>query len=175
MTQFSFQQALEILERTPRVLEELLAGLSPDWIMQNEGEGTWNSFDVVGHLLHGDKTDWLARAEIILSESEDKKFAPFDRFAQFEESKGKSLQQLLDEFKEVRKGNITRLKEFNITSDRLSKTGIHPAFGEVTLSQLISAWVVHDLDHISQIARVMAKRYGNDTGPWIEYLKILKQ
>ncbi|CAN5128427.1 hypothetical protein BH20BAC1_BH20BAC1_00850 [soil metagenome] len=172
--QFSTEQAIEILERTPQVLSQLLSNLSTSWTSNNEGGETWSPYDVIGHLIHGDKTDWLIRAEIILSNSNDKRFEPFDRFAQFEASTGKSLLQLLDEFKKLREQNIIKLKRLNISAEQLTKTGIHPTFGVVTLSQLLATWVVHDLDHISQISRVMAKQYATEVGPWIEFLKILK-
>ena len=161
--------------QTPQVLSQLLSNLSPEWTSNNEGSQTWSPFDVIGHLIHGDKTDWLNRVEIILSNSTDKRFESFDRFAQFESGKGKSLLQLLDEFKEIREKNIAELKQLNISNEDLSKIGIHPTFGEVKLSQLLSTWVVHDLDHISQISRVMAKQYKNEVGPWIEFLKTLNQ
>lgn len=174
MTNFSLVKSIEILERTPNVLSQLLNGLSSDWTSVNEGGETWSAYDVVGHLIHGDQTDWMVRIELILSEKEDKRFVPFDRFAQFENSKGKSLNQLLDEFKLIRNSNLEKLKGLNITEIDLTKKGIHPTFGEVTLSQLISTWVVHDLDHLSQISRVMAKQYKAEVGPWIEFLKILR-
>jgi len=173
--EFSIDKSLQILERTPTVLYHLLNGISTDWTQANEGDETWNAFDVIGHLIHGDKTDWLSRTEQILSDEPDKKFTSFDRFAQFENSKGKNLEQLLIEFSEIRIANIKRLRDLKITDKDLQKTGIHPTFGEVTLSQLLSTWVVHDLDHISQISRVMAKQYKEQTGPWIAFLKILKQ
>ena len=172
---FSLKRSVEILERTPDVLYTMVYGISDYWTQHNEGGETWSVFDVVGHLIHGEKADWVTRAEIILSENPDKKFAPFDRLAQFEESKGKTLAQLLEEFKLLRKKNIERLLSKNLTEKDFDKTGIHPSFGEVKLSQLLSTWVAHDLDHISQVARVMAKQYREDVGPWIEYLKILKQ
>lgn len=173
--EFSVEKAIEILERTPVALSVLLTGLSPDWTSHNEGGDTWAVYDVIGHLIHGDKTDWLARTELILSDASPKTFEPFDRFAQFENSKGKSLPQLLEEFKEVRSFNLTRLRQLAIQPEDLRKTGIHPAFGEVTLSQLLATWVAHDLDHVSQISRVMAKQYKAEVGPWIAYLKILNQ
>ncbi len=172
---FSIHQSIEILERTPIVLQNLLQGLSAEWTSNNQGGETWSAYDVIGHLIHGDKTDWLTRAELILSDNAEKQFQPFDRFAQFENSKGKTLKQLLSDFAEVRNANIKRLKSLNITERDLKKTGVHPTFGEVTLSQLLSTWIVHDLDHISQIARVLAKQYKNEVGRWIEFLKILKQ
>jgi len=170
---FSLDKAIELLERTPDVLNTMLLGLSADWTSPNEGGDTWSPYDVIGHLIHGEQTDWLPRAEIILSESVDKTFRPFDRFAQFEDSKGKSLAQLLDEFADVRSRNLERLRAFNLTDSDLGKKGIHPVFGEVTLSQLLATWAVHDLNHIAQISRVMAKQYKNEVGPWIEYLRIL--
>ncbi|MFN8356159.1 MAG: DinB family protein [Spirosomataceae bacterium] len=172
---FSVTQALEILERTPQSLEVLLSDLSEEWTTQNEGEDTWSAYDVIGHLIHGDKTDWLERVRLILSDEADKTFVPFDRFAQFENSKGKSLTQLLAEFKEVRVNNIHQLRQLNLQEVTLQKRGIHPTFGEVTLSQLLATWVVHDLDHLSQISRVMAKQYSDEVGPWIAFLKILRQ
>jgi len=172
---FSIDKSLEILERTPDVLLSLVKGLSPDWTEANEGGDTWSVFDVVGHLIHGEKTDWIPRVEIILSNDPIKAFPVFDRFAQFEQSKGKTLLQLLEEFKEARKVSLDKLKKLNIQKQDLTKIGIHPAFGQVTLSQLLSTWVVHDLDHLSQISRVMAKQYKEQTGPWIEFLKILRQ
>ena len=170
---FKLDKAVEILERTPGVIEELLKGLSQEWIMNNEGSDTWSPYDILGHLIHGEKTDWIVRMEIIISDNNDKTFQPFDRFAQFEQSKGKTLQQLIDEFKELRKQNIAVLISKNFNESTLNKTGIHPAFGIVTLSQLLSTWVVHDLSHIAQIARVMAKQYKTEVGPWQAYLPIL--
>ncbi|HEX5168048.1 MAG TPA: DinB family protein, partial [Cyclobacteriaceae bacterium] len=148
--------------------------ISSDWTAPNEGGQSWSAYDIVGHLIHGEKTDWIPRTEIILSDKQEKAFEPFDRFAQFEASKGKSLNQLLDEFRMLRKKNVEYLRSKNITKMDLEKKGIHPAFGEVTLSQLLSTWVVHDLNHISQVSRVMAKQYKEEVGPWIEYLRILQ-
>lgn len=172
---FALQKSIEILERTPGVLRAMLQGVSVDWTSINEGEETWSVYDIVGHLIHGEKTDWMPRAAIILSENSAKEFTLFDRFAQFEESKGKSLQELLEEFKILRKKNIENLLSKNITGKELQEKGTHPAFGEVTLAQLLATWVVHDLNHISQISRVMAKQYKEAVGPWVEYLKILQQ
>ena len=173
--EFKLETSIEILERTPIVLITLLRDLSAAWTSNNEGGQTWSVYDVVGHLIQGEKTDWITRAEIILSESDEKKFEPFDRFAQFQDSKGKSLTQLLEEFKMLREKNIERLRAKNLTRDDFAKTGTHPAFGEVTLGQLLSTWVVHDLNHIAQISRVMAKQYQTEVGPWLQYLGILKQ
>lgn len=171
---FTLSKSIEILERTPDVLIAMLHNLSADWTSKNEGGETWSVFDIVGHLIHGEKTDWIPRMEIILSDKPDKTFKPFDRLAQFEESKGKSLTQLLDEFKRLRNRNIEQLRSKNLTDQNCEEKGIHPAFGEITLSQLISTWTVHDLNHIAQISRVMAKQYKAEVGPWVEYLKILQ-
>ena len=152
----------------------MLIGLSEEWIQNNEGAETWSPYNIVGHLIHGEKTDWTPRAVIILSPNADKSFEPFDRFAQFRESEGKTLKQLLDEFKILRKQNIQHLRSMEITEADLEKVGKHPAFGAVTLKQLIATWMVHDLNHISQICRVMAKQYKDEVGPWSAYLGILK-
>ena len=170
---FTVEKSIEILERTPEVLETMLQNVSADWTENNEGGETWSVFDVLGHLVHGEKTDWIARMEIILSDAPDKKFAPFDRFAQFEESRGKTLCELLEEFKGLRKKNVDVLRSKKLTIENLEQKGVHPAFGEVTLKQLLATWTVHDLDHISQISRVMAKQYKEAVGPWTQYLKIL--
>jgi hypothetical protein len=172
---FTLEQSIEILERTPLSLSNLLTGLSSEWTSTKEGNDTWSVYDIIGHLIHGEKTDWIPRAEIILSDKTEKTFEPFDRFAQFENSKGKSLTELLEEFTALRKKNIVLLRSMPIHETTLTKKGIHPAFGEVTLSQLLATWVVHDLNHIAQIARVMAKQYKEDVGPWIKYLRILQE
>ena len=172
---FTLEKSIEILEGTPGVLNIMLQNISADWTSNNEGGDTWSVHDIIGHLIHGEKTDWIPRAEIILSEKDDKTFKPFDRFAQFEESKGKSLKQLLNEFTILPKKNIEHLRSKKLTAKNLDEKGIHPAFGEVTLFQLLATWVVHDLNHIAQISRVMAKQYKTEVGPWIEYLKILQQ
>lgn len=171
---FTEQKSIAILERTPVVLNILLKNLSTEWTFCKEGDDTWTVYDIIGHLIHGEKTDWMVRAEIILSEKKDKRFEPFDRFAQINDSKEKSLDQLLDEFILLRKQNIELLRSKNISNQNLEEKGIHPAFGEITLSQLLATWVVHDLNHIAQISSVMAKHYKDDVGPWITYLKILQ-
>ena len=170
---FSIQKSIEILERTPAVLKGLLAGLSEEWIINNEGPDTFSPFDVIGHLIHGEKTDWVPRTKIILESGLSKPFATWDRFAQFEESKGKNLQQLLDEFEILRKDNARWLQSQNIKESDLDKKGMHPQLGEVTLRNLLSTWVVHDLTHIAQITRVMAKQYKEEMGPWPEFFRIL--
>lgn len=173
--EFNLTKAIEILERTPQVLTTLLNGLSAEWIQNNEGEETWSPFDIIGHLIHGEKTDWIVRTEIILSDQPDKTFASFDRFAQFEESKRKSISQLLDEFQNLRKQNLVALKSKNLNFEDLNKTGVHPVFGAVTMKQLLSTWVAHDLGHLAQISRVMAKQYKDEVGPWQNYLPVLNR
>ncbi len=170
---FNLEKSLQLLERTPAVLKLLLNGLDDDWTKNNEGRDTWSPFDVVGHLLHGELTDWIPRLEKILNENGDKNFVPFDRYAQFKESESKTLTQVLDEFIAARAHNLAILKSKNITVADYQKTGVHPVFGNVTLEQLLSTWTVHDLSHINQITRVMAKQYRVATGPWIEYLSVL--
>ena len=171
---FSIEKSIFVLEKTPLALYELLFDLPEEWVMFNEGGETWSPYDIVGHLIHGEGTDWTNRLEIILSDSTDKKFKPFDRFAQFNESKGKEIKTLLDEFKILRTKNIEILKSKNITEEHYEWIGIHPVFGKVTLKNLIATWVVHDLNHLAQIARVMAHQYRSEVGPWKEYLRILK-
>jgi hypothetical protein len=171
--QYSLEKSYQILERTPTVLCSLLTGLSDDWIMNNEGPETFSPYDVIGHLIQGEKTDWRNRAMMILEHGTEKTFVPFDRFAQFEESKGKSLSQLLDEFERLRKESLVWLRSLNLTETDFDKKGIHPSLGEVTLRQLLSTWVAHDLTHIAQVSRVMAKQYKEEIGPWLEYFRIL--
>jgi hypothetical protein len=171
---FQLKKAIEILEKTPAVLESFLSGLSGDWLKNNEGDNTWTPYDVVGHLIHGEKTDWTVRAGIILSEKEDKSFIPFDRFAQLKEDKEYTIDELLEEFRDLRTKNLDYLNSLNITEKDFDKKGIHPELGEANLQQLLASWVVHDLGHISQIARVMAKQYQSEVGPWTAYLGILK-
>jgi len=175
MNNFNLKEAIEILERTPAVLMSLLNGLSDRWIYNNEGGESWNPFDIVGHLIHGDKKDWIERAKIILEFGEEKPFEPFDRFAQFEDSEGKTLYDLLEEFAKLRNENIDVLNELNLNENDFNKKGMHPELGRVTLKQLLSTWVVHDLSHIRQISRVMAKQYKKELGPWETYLPIMNE
>ncbi len=170
---YNLEQAIDILERTPNTLKTMLLGLSKDWVYSNEGEDTWSPFDIIGHLIHGEKTDWIRRSELILSHSENKMFDAFDRFAQFDNSKGKTLEVLLEEFAELRSENLETLKGFNVTTSKLDMTGLHPEFGVVTLRQQLATWVTHDLAHMAQIARVMAKQYKEEVGPWKAYIPIL--
>ena len=170
---FTLEKSFEILERTPTVLRTLLSGLSDDWIMNNEGPETFSPYDVMGHLIHGEKTDWRDRTVMILEHGTEKTFVPFDRFAQFEASKGKSLTNLIDDFEKLRLDSLTWLKSLNLLEEDFNKKGTHPALGQVTLRQLLSTWVIHDLTHIAQITRVMAKQYKSEIGPWIEYFRIM--
>jgi hypothetical protein len=171
--QYNIDDAIAILSRTPAVLNTLLRDLPDNWIRNNEGADTWSPYDVVGHLIHGENTDWISRLEITLSDSTDKDYTPFDRFAQLQESQGKTLSMLLDEFASIRKRNIAILLSKNITQGDLSRQAIHPKFGTVTLNQLLSTWVAHDMDHIFQIVRVIAYQYDKEVGPWKEYMRIL--
>ena len=171
--EYQLDQAKEVLRRTPATLNALLADLPNEWVMSNEGPDTWSPYDVIGHLIHGEETDWIPRTRIILEQGEARPFDRFDRFAMFEESKGKSLLELLAEFERLRGESLRQLDELNLTPELLQKHGTHPVLGVVTLSQLLSAWVVHDLGHIRQIVRVMAKQYGDAAGPWTQFLTIL--
>lgn len=166
-------KSVQVLERTPAVLRVLLTGLHDDWVMNNEGAETFSPFDVLGHLIFGEKTDWVPRAKIILEYGTEKTFVPFDRFAQFRESEGKSLKELLDEFESLRIENIDWLRSQQLTEADLDKKGMHPVLGEVTMRNLLATWVVHDLTHIAQVTRVMAKQYKDELGPWPEFFRIL--
>ncbi len=172
---FELAQAIEILQRTPGTLNSLLRDLPKPWLVQNEGPETWSPYDVIGHLIQGEETDWMARAKIILKHGETRAFESFDRVAMFEESKGKSIVELLDTFAQLRAENVRELQSLNLTSDLLDKRGRHPELGVVTLGQLLSTWVVHDLGHIRQIVRVMSKQYREAVGPWKAYLSILEE
>lgn len=171
--QFELEKALPILERTPKVLRLFLEDLPSEWIHSNEGENTWSPYDIIGHFIHGEKTDWIERTKIILNGS--KTFRPFDRFAQFENSKGKSLNQLLDEFEQLRTSNLKELASLQLTDKSFTLEGIHPEFGTVTLQELLATWVTHDLGHLAQMARVMAKQYKDEVGPWLAYIPILNK
>ena len=170
---FDLDQGIAVLSRTPVTLRALLHDLPGEWIDSNEGPETWSPFDVVGHLIHGERTDWIARAQIILKQGDDPRFTPFDRFAMFRESEGKSLAEMLDEFEELRAENLDTLASWNLSDEHMKLEGIHPAFGRVSLSQLLATWVAHDLTHIGQIARVMSKQYREAVGPWRAYLPLL--
>lgn len=171
---YSLPQAIEILERTPLVLNSLLNGLSNGWIMNNEGPETFSPYDVIGHLIYGEKTDWPVRIKRILEYGNTRPFDTFDRFAMYEESKGKTMEQLLVEFENIRKINITWFRSLQLTETDLNRKGTHQILGEVTLGNLLSTWVVHDLTHIAQITRVMAKQYKAEIGPWTKFFRILE-
>jgi hypothetical protein len=170
---FASEKAYPVLDRTPAVLFSLLSGLDDQWTINNEGPETFSPFDVVGHLIHGEKTDWPIRIKMILEKGTSSTFIPYDRFAMFKESEGKTLDQLLKNFEALRKKNMEWVRSLGLSEPDLVKKGVHPYFGEVTMSQLISAWVVHDLTHIAQISRVMAKQYKEEIGPWVEFFRVL--
>lgn len=165
---------IAVLARTPAALDALLRGLPEAWTLQNESESTWSAFDVVGHLIHGERTDWMPRARMILEFGETRTFVPFDRFAQARESQGKSLAELLDEFGRLRAENLAELRGLNLRREDLERRGRHPALGTVTLSQLVAAWAVHDLTHLHQISRIMAHQYRTAVGPWNKFLGVLQ-
>ncbi|MGI8383980.1 DinB family protein [Robertmurraya sp. P23] len=172
---FTLEEAIEVLEKTPYTLETLLVGLSEGWVECHEGEGTWNAAEVIDHLIDGEKMNWIPRLQMILEDGESKPFPPFDRFAHLEQKSEQSLKEKFTEYKRLREQNIKKLIELVDPEEHLELTGIHPAFGVVKVRELISTWVVHDLTHMAQIVRVMAKRYQTDVGPWKEYLGILRK
>jgi uncharacterized damage-inducible protein DinB len=171
---FDLESGPEILRRTPETIASLVRDLPESWTHRNEGEGTWSVFDVLGHLIHGEETDWIPRARVIIEHGASRPFESFDRFAQFKASEGKTLSQLLDEFAAARARSLAQLAGLRLTLADLARPGKHPDLGDVTLAQLLSTWVAHDLDHIAQIARVMAKSHGEDVGPWKAYLRVLR-
>lgn len=173
--EFELNDAVAVLERTPRVLRALLSGLPDAWIHGNEGDGTWSSFDVVGHLIHGEKTDWVPRAELIVRDGESRPFEPFDRFAHLAANAERSLDDLLDELARCRAESLARLRERVGQESDLDRRGRHPELGSVTLREPLATWVAHDLGHLGQIARVMAKQYAGAVGPWRAYLGILSR
>lgn len=164
---------IAVLERTPTTLAALLDGLPEIWVTATEGDGTWSPFDVIGHLIHGERTDWIPRARQILA-GDTRPFEAFDREAQFSESRGQDIGELLATFARLRRENLEALTGFSLKSEDLGRHGLHPELGEVTLGQLLATWVVHDLDHIGQVARTMAKVYATTVGPWTAYLSILR-
>jgi hypothetical protein len=170
---FDLHTGIAVLERTPRVLEALLSGLPEVWTTGNEGADTWSPFDVVGHLIDGELTDWMVRLHVILKQAPDRRFEPFDRFRHISRNKGRQLSDLLAEFRQLRETNLSELRALDLAADRLQLTGEHPAFGTVTLEQLLATWVAHDLGHVAQITRVMAKQYRDAVGPWEAYLPVL--
>jgi len=174
LTEFSLGDAVAVLTRTPASINALLRGLPNIWAHHNEGTDTWSAFDIVGHLIVGERTDWMPRVRIILTDGEARLFDPFDRFAQAKESQGKSLEQLLDDFARLRKENLVALQALNLRQEDLTRRGRHPALGVVTLSQLLATWAVHDLTHLHQLSRVMAYQYRDVVGPWSAFLGVLK-
>lgn len=170
---FDLTTGAAILERTPGTLRAMLAGLPTMWTDGTEGPETWSPYVIVGHLIHGERTDWIPRARIILAQAPERRFTPFDRFAQFRESQGKTLATLLDELEQLRSENLATLSGWQLTEAQLSLEGEHPELGTVTLRQLLASWVAHDLGHIAQFARVMAKQYREAIGPWRAYLTIV--
>jgi hypothetical protein len=176
--EFNLADSIAILTRTPATLDALLRNQPDIWIHGNEGQtsegkNSWNPFDIVGHLIVGERTDWMPRARIIIEHGESRAFIPFDRFAQEKESQGKKPEQLLDEFARLRRENVTALQGLTLQPQDLARHGKHPELGAVTLSQLIAAWAVHDLTHLHQISRVMAHQYRDAVGPWSAYLGVL--
>ena len=174
MSHCDIEGVLAVLERTPGTLRVMVEGVPTSLVAANEGEGSFSAFDVVGHLIIGDQTDWIPRLRNILTEGDARRFDPFDRFAQFERSRGKTIDELLDEFEELRRANVETLRDLLAEGFDLDATGIHPELGRATAGELLSTWATHDLGHIAQVARVMAKHFGRDAGPWGEYLPILR-
>lgn len=170
---FNLRQAIEVLERTPAALRALLRDVSTEWERGTEGPDTFSPFDNVGHLIDGEETDWMPRARIILAQGRSRRFEPYDRFRHRARNATRTLDSLLDEFAERRAENVRMLRSWRLTDAQLRLTGEHPSLGPVTLRQLLATWVVHDLGHIAQVARVMAKQYRADVGPWVPYLPVL--
>jgi len=169
----NLEHTIAVLSRTPSTMNAMLRDLPEEWIHRNEGDGTFSAFDVIGHLIHGDRTDWIPRARIILEHGDTKPFEKFDRLAQVRESKGKSLPQLLDEFARIRAEKLDELRALNLKPQDFERRGRHPALGIVTLSQLLATWAAHDLTHLHQISRIMAHQYREVVGPWTRYLGVM--
>ena len=168
-------EVIEILERTPETLRAMLAGLGPQWLEADEGPETYSPLDVLGHLIFGEETDWLPRARLILESGERVPFTPFDRLGFVAKYRGRPVAELLDRFAALRRENLEALRALNLSAADLERAGTHPVFGRVTLDQLLAAWAVHDLTHLAQIVRVMAKRYGVAVGPWREFMGVLRR
>jgi hypothetical protein len=173
MMAHDLQQTTSLLTRTPAALDAMLRDLPETWTLRNEGENTWSVFDIVGHLIHGERTDWMPRVRMVLQAGESQPFEPFDRWGQMRESRGKSLERLLDEFAGLRSENLGELRGLNLGPGELERRGRHPALGVVSLSQLLATWAIHDLTHLHQISRVMAHQYRDAVGPWSAYLGVL--
>jgi hypothetical protein len=174
LTEFSLADSIAILTRTPASLDALLRGLPNVWVRGNEGKNTWSAFDIVGHLIVGERTDWMPRVRILLENGEARPFDPFDRLAQLRGSQDRSLEQLLDDFARLRRENLAALQALNLQDEDLARRGRHPALGVVTLSELLATWAVHDLTHVHQMSRVMAHQYRDAVGPWSAYLGVLQ-
>jgi len=170
---FAMDEAVQILSRTPSTLDAQLRGLPDGWVNAHEGGQTWSPFDVVGHLIHGEQTDWIPRTRMILEEGESRAFEKFDRFAQFDASRNRTLPSLLDEFAALRRENLRQLAALHLTEADLDRRGRHPELGVVTMRQLLATWVAHDLDHLMQISRVLARQYSDEVGPWRAYLRVI--
>jgi hypothetical protein len=170
---FSIDEAVAVLARTPAAVDALLRGLPESWTKAHEGGDTWSPFDIVGHLIHGEQTDWIPRAKLILEHGDTREFEKFDRTAQFTHSAGRALPDLLDEFATLRADSLRELSTLNLTAADLDRTGRHPAFGAVKLRQLLATWVAHDLDHVMQIARILGRQYADEVGPWRAYLRVI--
>jgi hypothetical protein len=170
---FSLANAIEVLRRTPATLDALLRDTPDAWTRATEGPDTFSAFDNIGHLIDGEETDWIPRAQIILAGGAEPRFEPYDRFRHWTRNQGRTLPSLLDEFARLREANLTTLVSWNLTDTQLDLPGIHPRLGPVTLRELLSAWVVHDLGHVAQVARVMAKQYRGAVGPWVPFLPVL--
>lgn len=171
---FDLKKSIELLGRSPETYETLFSNLNYDWNVINEGQNTWSAYNIIGHLIHGEKTDWIPRAEIILNKG-DKNFEPYDRFAQEKLYSTQTFEELINEFKILRANNLDKLNSWNLTEQDLDKQGIHPDLGVVTLKQLISTWTIHDMIHLNQISRVIVKHYAKDIGPWKKYVRLLNE
>ena len=174
MSALFLEECLAVLTRTPATLDAMLRGLPEQWTAATEGPGTWSPYTVIGHLIHGEKADWMPRVMVILEHDAHRPFKPFDREAQFRDSQGKPISALLDEFTKRRRDNLVWLRTLDLQPAQLELVGAHPALGRVTLRQLVATWTAHDLAHILQVSRVMAKRYKEEVGPWAEYLSVMR-
>ena len=173
LTEFNLTEAVAVLTRTPATLNSLLRGLPSIWVHSNEGTDTWSAFDIMGHLVFAERSDWMPRVWIILENGETRPFDPFDRFAQLNANRENSLEQLLDDFASLRRDNLAALSALSLPQESLNRRGRHPALGVVTLSELLATWAVHDLTHLHQLSRVMAHQYRGVVGPWSAYLGVL--
>lgn len=172
---FELNKSIELLQRSPQTYKSLFYGMNSNWGYLNEGKDTWSAFDIIGHLIHGEITDWIPRAKIILSKQlKDKTFEPFDMLAHKQICQSKTMENLLEEFEKLRNNNIKELKSWNLSEEELNMTGIHPEQGEVSLKQLISTWAIHDYGHLNQISRVIVKHHTEDVGPFKNFYTLLR-